>query len=59
MLSFVLDVRMLRECQCDGNAGVGDWGYVVSVSAGHEYVGGTRGSGIVSSACDVLGMSVG
>ena len=25
------------------------------MSAGHEYVGGTRGSGIVSSAADVLG----
>ena len=29
---------------------------MVVVSAGH--VGGTRGSGIVSSAADVLGMSV-
>ena len=28
------------------------------MSAGHEYVGGTRGSGIVSSAADVLGISV-
>ena len=28
------------------------------VSAGHKYVGGTCGSGIVSSAADVLGMSV-
>ena len=28
------------------------------VSAGHEYVGGTRGSCILSSAADVLGMSV-
>ena len=28
------------------------------VSAGHEYVGGTRDSGIVSSAADVLWMSV-
>ena len=28
------------------------------VSAGHEYVGDTRGSGIVSSVADVLGMSV-
>ena len=34
------------------------WGIVsvVAVSAGHEYVGGTCGSGIVSSAADVLGM---
>ena len=31
---------------------------MVVVSAGHEYVGGARGSGIVSSAADVLGMSV-
>ena len=29
---------------------------MVVVSEGHEYVGGTRGSGIVSSAADVLGM---
>ena len=28
------------------------------MSAGHEYVGGTRGSGIVFSAADMLGMSV-
>ena len=27
------------------------------VSAGHECIGCTRGSGIVSSAADVLGMS--
>ena len=26
--------------------------------AGHEYVGGTRGSDIVSNAADVLGISV-
>ena len=31
----------------DGNAGVWDRGGVVTVSDGHEYVGGTRGSGIV------------
>ena len=41
-------------CEVDVNDGVGDgWGVV---SAGH--VGGTRGSGIVSSAADVLCMSV-
>ena len=34
------------------------WGRVVVVSAGHEYVRGTRGSGIMFSAADVLGMSV-
>ena len=48
VLLFVLHVSMVRECEDDGNSGVG------VVSAGHEYecVGGTRGS------CIVLGMSV-
>ena len=50
VLLFVLHVRMMRECEGDGIAGV------VVVSAGH--VGGTHGSGIVSSAADVLWMSV-
>ena len=31
---------------------------MVGVSVGHEYVSGTRGSGIVSRATDVLVMSV-
>ena len=31
---------------------------MVVVSARYEYVGGTHGSGIVSSGTDVLGMSV-
>ena len=35
---------------------LGDGGCVVLVSAGHEYVDVTRGSCIVSSAADVLGM---
>ena len=56
VLLFVLHVYMLRDCQGDGNDGVAD-GEVV-VSAGHEYVGGTRGSDIVFSADDVLGMNV-
>ena len=43
-------------CEGDGIAGVGDGGGVVVVSAGH--VGGTRGLDIVSSAADVLWMSV-
>ena len=47
---------MLRECEGDGNACVWDVGGVVVVSAG--YVGGTRGSGIVSSAADVIELSV-
>ena len=52
----VLLVYMRRECEGDGNARVGDEGRVVVVSAWH--VGGTRGSGIVSNAADVPGMSV-
>ena len=32
---FVLDVSMLRECEGDGIGGLGDWGSVVAVSAGH------------------------
>ena len=42
VLLFVVHVCMLRECEGDGNAGV------VMVSVGHEYVGGARGSGILS-----------
>ena len=38
-LLFVLHVRMVRECEGDVNAGVGDGGVVVVVSAGHECVG--------------------
>ena len=48
----------LRECEGEGNGGVGDGAGVVAVSAGHECVGVTRGSSIVSSAAAVLGMSV-
>ena len=50
-----------RLCGCEGdsNADVGDGGVVVEVNAGHEYVGGTRVSGIVSSAADELEMCVG
>ena len=46
---FVLDMSMLREYEGDDNAGV------VAV---HEYVAGTRGSDILCSVDDVLGMSV-
>ena len=42
-------------CEGDGNAGVGSGGGVVAVSA---YMSGTRGSGVLSSAGDVLEMSV-
>ena len=43
-------------CEGDGNAGVGDGGGVVVVSA--WYVGRTRRSGMVSSAGDVLEMGL-
>ena len=42
-------------CEGDGNGGVGSGGGVVAVSA---YMGGTRGSGVLASAGDVLEMSV-
>ena len=45
----------LLGCKGDGNAGVGSGGGVVVVSA---FMGGTRGSGVLASACDVLEMSV-
>ena len=48
VLLFVWEVSMRRQCLCAAG------GYVVAVSAGCEYMGGTRGSGIVSSADDVL-----
>ena len=51
----MLHVCVLRECECDANAGVGSGGGVVEVVA---YMGGTRGSGVLSSAGDVLEMSV-
>ena len=56
VMRALLHVCMLRECDGDGNVDVGDGGCVVVVSA--ENVGGTRGSEIVSTAADVLGMSV-
>ena len=40
------------------NAGVGTSESVVVINTGHDYMGGTRGSGIVFNATDVLGMSV-
>ena len=42
-------------CEGDGNAGVGSGGGVVVVSA---CMSGTRGSGVLSSTGNVLGMSV-
>ena len=55
VLLFLLHVCMLRDCDGDGNTGVGFGGGVVAVSA---YMGGTRGSGVLSCAGDVLEMSV-
>ena len=50
-------VCVARMCVCkgDGSAGVESGAGVVAVSA---YMGGTRGSGVLSSAGDVLAMSV-
>ena len=42
-------------CEGDGNAGVGSGRGVVAASA---YMGGICGSGVLSSACDMLEMSV-
>ena len=42
-------------CEGDGDAGVGSRGGVVAVSG---YMGSTHGSGVLSSACDVLEISV-
>ena len=52
-------VSMLREWDGASVAILLVWGRgsEVAVSAGHEYVGGTRGSGIVSSATDMLWLS--
>ena len=51
---FVFAARLL-ECEGDGNAGVGSGGGVVAVSA---YMGGTRGSGVLASAGEVLEICV-
>ena len=56
VLLFVFHVCMLRECEGDGNAGVGNGGGVVAASAG-VCMGCTPGLG-VSSADNVLEMSV-
>ena len=48
-------MSVLQECDGVGNAGVGSVGGVVEVSV---YMGGTRGSGGLSSASDVLEMCV-
>ena len=58
VLLSVLHVCMLSECEGDGNADVRDGGSICVVSAGHQCMGGARGSGTVSSAADVLWMSV-
>ena len=55
VLLLVLHVCMLRECEGDGNTGV-ESGRGVGVVSAH--MGGTRGSGVVHSACDMLEISV-
>ena len=49
---------IVRWCDGDDNAGVGAGGGVVAVRAGWESMGGTRGSGFVSTAADMLELSV-
>ena len=62
VLLFVLHGSIVRECEGARVTEKLVWrtggGVVVVVRAGHECVGGTCGSGIVSSTADVLGMSV-
>ena len=58
MMLFVLDVNILRECEGDDNSGVGDGRGLVAMNAWHEYIGGTRGSRIMSSKYNVFVMSV-
>ena len=53
-VACVYAVRLLG-CEGDGSSGVGTGGGVVVVSM---YMGGTQGSGVLSSAGDVLEMSV-
>ena len=52
VMHVLLYVYILRACEGNDNAGVGSG---VGVGA---YIGGTRGSGVLYSACDVLEMSV-
>ena len=59
LFKFSWEVSLLREYEGDGNAGVKTVGGVVAVNVGCEYMGGTYCSGYVSSADDVLEMSVG
>ena len=55
VLYWIDHVRSSIECEGDGNAGVGSGGGVIALSV---YMGGTCGSGVLSSAGDVLEMSV-
>ena len=54
VVAYVFATRLLG-CEGDGNVGVGSGGCVVEVSV---YMAGTRGSCVLSSASDVLEMSV-
>ena len=48
----------VRGCDSDDNDGVGAGGGLVALSVGCGYMGGTRGPGFVSTADDMLVMSV-
>ena len=55
----VMGVGRQQQQQQHGNAGVGDVGGVVEMSAGHAYLGCTRDSDSVFNGTDVLGVNVG
>ena len=58
VMRVLLNVCMLRDWECVRVTAMLVLDGVVGMSAGHEYVGGTGGSGIVANATNVLGMSV-
>ena len=60
VLLFVLDACMLGECEGANVTSMLVWGMwrCGGMSARHEYACGTRGSGIVSNAADMIGMCV-
>ena len=58
VMRVMLHVSMVKECEGARVTNAAVRGGVVVVIAGHVCVDSTRGSGIVSSAIDVLRMSV-
>ena len=58
VLLFVLHVCVLHECEGASLTAMLVWGPGGGVVVVSAYMGGTRGSRVLSSACDVLEMSV-